>query len=158
MEICLWDWYWWSSCNGGITFRFSKKFPNLLLNQEIHSCVIHRCALASGTLPTFWKLCWIPRQYYQFHQIWKPAHLPVLKNTAWIRHTKFYSTRLYPGYRKETVLNCIRVTTMATKSRKSQHFYETSTNRMPRSYHEGIGSYYVKISQNLSLAQNLSLG
>jgi len=29
---------------------------------------------------------------------------------------------------------------------------------MSRSYDEGIASYYVKISQNLSLAQNLSLG
>jgi len=53
---------------------------------------------------------------------------------------------------------------MATKSRKSQHFsafakdYKTSTNQMSRSYDEGIASYYVKISQNLSLAQNLSLG
>jgi len=56
VEICLWGWYWWSSCNGGITFRFSKKFTNLLLNQEIHTCVIHRCALASGTLPTSLKI------------------------------------------------------------------------------------------------------
>ena len=50
--------------------------------------------------------------------------------------------------------------TGATKSQQSQIFsavskvYETSTNHISRSYHEGIPSYYVKKSQNLSFGQN----
>jgi len=35
--------------------------------------------------------------------------------------------------------------------------YETSTNQISRSYHEGIPSYKVKKSQNLLLDQNLSM-
>ena len=48
--------YWQSSCNDGITFRFSeKKFKNLFLKEMDNTCVVHRCALPSRTSPTLLK-------------------------------------------------------------------------------------------------------
>jgi len=64
-----------------------------------------------------------------------------------------------PGHCASLGTPLVILITRATKS-QSQNFYavlkvhETSTNQISRSYHEGIPSYYVKKSQNLSLGQN----
>jgi len=40
---------------------FRKKFKILPLKQEVHTFIISRYALASRTLPTPLKMCWIPQ-------------------------------------------------------------------------------------------------
>ena len=102
MEIYLWGWYWWNSCNGGITFWLSKKVHELASKAKGTHCVIHRCALARRTVPTPLKNVLdstIKLSITSNLQALTPA---CLKNFAWIQHTEFfYSTRLYAGYRKE---------------------------------------------------------
>jgi len=44
VEICLWGFYWWRSCNDGITFRLSKKVQELALKAKgKHLCPSQMC-------------------------------------------------------------------------------------------------------------------